>query len=289
MGNNIRQRNPNPQKPKLWHWLIEKVIMPFLLALIPGYFLLLSTGVIDNPFTPLPTPTPIYPSDTPTLMDLDDSPTPTPTITATYTFTSTSTHTPTPTSKSLATIFEDTFIDNQNFWFVNSDTYIGAGKYSFEVGCPANYLTYYCGTYVNVPFDFPKDFQMEIDIEVPESSNDANIALGFQIRRNDKNHYYINYFITDMYYVFHSAYNTNDLEIIPKTSTTLINTGSNVVNRFGIEVRDTKFTPIINGNRLTEGEDGNMPDAGQTYLVIYILRGSWATIKFDNLIVKEVK
>lgn len=56
MGNNIRQRNPNPQKSKSWQWWIEKVIVPILLAMIPGYFLLLSTGAIDNPFKSQPTP-----------------------------------------------------------------------------------------------------------------------------------------------------------------------------------------------------------------------------------------
>lgn len=202
----------------------------------------------------------------------------------------TSTFTPTSTPPSSTTIFEDTFIDNRNSWFVTSDTpFIGAGKYNFGVGCPANYDSYFCGTYVNVPFEFPRNFHIEVDLKVLKPSADAQIALGFQIRRNDNNHYYINYFITDMSYVFRSAYNTKDLEIIQKTSTTLINTDPDAINRLGIEIHDTRFTPIINGNRLPEGEDGNLTNAGQTFLVIYISRGSSATVQFDNLIVQEVK
>lgn len=299
--NKKQQSNPqvpnpqvsNPPQAKNWQWWVEKVIVPILLAMIPGYFLLLSTGVIkispNSDATPTATATIfINGSDTPTLADISTSPTPTQTITTTNILTPT--YTPTLTSLSSTILFEDTFIDDRNNWFTTSGyPYIGAGKYNFSVGCPASYDSYYCGTYVNVPFEFPKDFQMEVDLKILKPSDGAQIALGFQVRRTDKNHYYINYFTTDMYYVFRSTYKAKDLEIIPKTSTTLINTEPEAVNRFGIEVRDTKFTPIINGNRLTEGEDGNIPDAGQTYLVIYISRGHSASIQFDNLVVQEVK
>ncbi len=214
----------------------------------------------------------------------------TPTQAIVPTNTPTPTYTPTPTSLSSATLFEDTFIDNRNNWFVTSDyPYIGAGKYNFSVGCPASYDSYFCGTYVNIPFEFPKNFLIEIDLKVLNLSTDAQFALGFQVRRNDKNLYYINYFITGGYYSLRSAYNTKDLEIIPKTLTSLMNAEPDSVNRLGIEVQDTKFTPIINGNRLSEGEDGNLPNTGQTYLVIYISRGHSASIEFDNLIVQEVK
>ncbi len=283
----------NPQQAKNWQWWVEKVIVPILLAMIPGYFLLLSTGVIDNPFkrqaTPTVTPTMlINGSDMPDLADISTSPISTQTITPTNIVTPT--YTPTSTSLSSTILFEDAFIDDRNNWFTTSGyPYIGAGKYNFSVGCPASYDSFFCGTYVNIPFEFPKDFHIEVDLKILQPSDDAQIALGFQVRRNDKNLYYINYFITDGYYSLRSAYNTKDMEIIPKTSTSLMNAASDSVNRLGIEVRGTKFTPIINGNRLSEGEDGNLPDSGQTFLVIYISRGSSATVQFDNLIVQEVK
>lgn len=39
-------------KPKPWQWWVEKVVMPILLALISGYFLLIAGGIIDGPFGP---------------------------------------------------------------------------------------------------------------------------------------------------------------------------------------------------------------------------------------------
>lgn len=40
----------NPQQTKPWQWWIEKFIVPVLIAVISGYFLLLSSGAIKNPF-----------------------------------------------------------------------------------------------------------------------------------------------------------------------------------------------------------------------------------------------
>lgn len=41
---------PNSHQVKTWQWWIEKVFVPILLALLSGFFLLLSSGIIENPF-----------------------------------------------------------------------------------------------------------------------------------------------------------------------------------------------------------------------------------------------
>lgn len=195
-----------------------------------------------------------------------------------------------PTPPTATIIFEDTFVDNLKNWVISSSyPYIGAGKYNFLVECPANYSADFCGTHVKVPFVFPANFHMEIDLTVLESSTNAKVGLGFQVRKNKDNLYYINYFITDLYYLLRSAYNTKDIPIIPKTSTDLIENELGSTNRFGIEVQDSKFTPIINGYRLSQGEDWNLKNAGDSYLVIYISRGHSAMLQFDNIVVQEVK
>jgi len=187
-------------------------------------------------------------------------------------------------------IFEDSFIDNSNNWYIdNSTSYIAAGKYTIDVSCPNNYDSFYCGTYIKIPFTFPKDFRMEMDVTVLESSSDANIAIGFQVRRRNYDQYYINYFITDSYYSLKLVYNNRYLEIIPKTSTNLISKELSSINRFGIEVQNSIFTPIINGEILPQGEDGNLINAGDSYIEIFITRGNSAMLQFDNLAVQEVK
>jgi len=204
----------------------------------------------------------------------------------------TSTWTPIPSFTPLVTttIFEDTFIDNRNNWDIGSGfPNIAAGKYKYKSDCPSSYSEFFCGTYIRVPFTFPKNFHMGIDFTILDSSPDAKIALGFQVRRRNSNLYYINYFITDMFYVMKAAYHKSDLEIIPKTSTSLMSADLESTNRFGIELQDAIFTPVINDNRLPQAEDGNMQNAGDTYLVVFVSRGYSATIQFDNLVVQEVK
>jgi len=49
-------RNKNNENSPI-QWWMEKVVVPILLAVIPGYFLLISTGVLENPFKPKPAPT----------------------------------------------------------------------------------------------------------------------------------------------------------------------------------------------------------------------------------------
>jgi hypothetical protein len=46
------------KSPKTWQWWIEKVAMPLLLAMIPAFVLLVTTGVIEIPTTSTQTPTP---------------------------------------------------------------------------------------------------------------------------------------------------------------------------------------------------------------------------------------
>lgn len=50
-----KKKQSNPQVPaspqaKTWQWWIKEVVVPILLAIIPGYFLLLAGGAIENPF-----------------------------------------------------------------------------------------------------------------------------------------------------------------------------------------------------------------------------------------------
>ena len=194
------------------------------------------------------------------------------------------------TAPAPSTIFEDTFIDNRNNWYIDtSASLIAGGKYKIAVSCPTDYVSFYCGTYIKIPFALPKDFHMEMDITVLESSSDANIAIGFQVRRRNLDQYYINYFITDSDYSLRLAYNKRYLEIIPKTSTDLILRELSSINRLGIEVQNSTFTPIINGKILPQGEDGNLVNAGDSYIEIFISRGNSAMLQFDNLVIQEVK
>lgn len=41
---------PTSQQAKPWQWWIEKVVVPIVLALISGYFLLIASDIIKNPF-----------------------------------------------------------------------------------------------------------------------------------------------------------------------------------------------------------------------------------------------
>ena len=187
-------------------------------------------------------------------------------------------------------LFEDTFIDNRNNWYVASIyPNIAGGKYTHKVTCPADYGSYYCGTYLEIPFTPPKNFREEIDITILESSVNANIAVGFQLRRNNQDHYYILYFITDRFYQLSIVYNRSELKLIPNVSSDLIENGLGITNRFGVELEDTFITPIINGQEMLQVEDGNLPNTGKTYLILFISRGHSATLELDNFIVREVK
>src|SRR6266542_3505192 len=96
------------------------------------------------------------------------------------------------TSPAPSNLFEDTFIDNRNNWYIDtSASFIAGGKYKIEVSCPTDYVSFYCGTYIKIPFAFPRDFHIEMDVTVLESSSDANIAIGFQVRRRNFDQYYI--------------------------------------------------------------------------------------------------
>jgi hypothetical protein len=175
-------------------------------------------------------------------------------------------------------------------WYIDtSASLIAAGKYTFEVNCPTENDSFYCGTYLKIPFVFPRDFRMEMDVTVLQSSSDANIVIGFQVRRRNLDQYYVSYFITDSSYSLRLAYNKRFLEIIPKTSTDLISKELSSINRLGIEVRNSTFTPNINGKILPQGEDGNLINAGDSYIEIFISRGYSARLEFDNLVVREVK
>lgn len=217
----------------------------------------------------------------------------TPTITATYLPHSTEISTPTPslTPFTANTLYEDTFIDNQNNWYVESVfPNITGGKYTHKLSCPSNYGTFYCEAYViKIPYTFPKNFRMEIDTTILQSSINAHIAIGFQIRRNDDaNYYYINYFIPQGFYQFKILNKGIGFSIIPNIPSPLIKDELHSTNRFGIEIKDFMFTPIINDQKLDQVEDGNLTNAGDSYLTMIIARGESAILQLDNLIVQEV-
>lgn len=187
-------------------------------------------------------------------------------------------------------LFEDTFVDNHNDWYVASVySNVVGGKYTHKVTCPTDYGSYYCGTYLEIPFALPKNFQLEIDVTILESSANADVAIGFQLRRKDQDHYYIIYFITQGFYQLSIAHNGSQFKLIPNVFTDLIERESESSNRLGIVLEDTLLTPIINGEDMTQAEDGNLPNAGKTYLMLFISRGHAATLVLDNIIVREVK
>ena len=109
------------------------------------------------------------------------------------------------------------------------------------------------------------------------------------MRRNNNNYYYINYFITDSSYQLSIAHKENTLRIIPLTSTDLIEKGLGTTNRFGIEIINSLFTPVINGQKMAKAENDNIPNAGGSYSIIFVSRGDSAKIQFDNLSVQEVE
>lgn len=242
--------------PLIEHWLEQPPIVPTLIQ----------------------SPTPIIATDAGTIVPTDSIPSPT------------TTWTPIPslTAPAATTIFEDTFIDNRNQWAVeSSSSYIVAGKYTINVDCPASYDSFYCGTYIRIPFAFPKNFRMEIDTAILESSSEADIALGFQARRNGSNHYYIMYFIQQGFYQLNVTHDGNRFSLIPETSTDLIVNELGATNRIGIEINEILFTPILNGQKMAQVEDGTLTNPGESYILIFVSRGHSAKIQLGNLTIQE--
>jgi len=193
--------------------------------------------------------------------------------------------TPLPIGK---TLFRDEFIDNKNKWYVKGDeAKIIAGKYTHQSSCPPDYASNYCGFYLDVPYSSPKNFRVEIDVAVLESSADADVAIGFQLRRSGRDHYYLNYFITQGFYYLGIASRGNTNLIIREKPTDLLHPEIGVVNRFGIRMHNLTFTPIINGQAAEIGEDGTLNNPGKFLLVMLISRGGSATMEFDNILIQE--
>ncbi len=187
-------------------------------------------------------------------------------------------------------LFEETFTNNRNGWFVDSEnSSITAGTYKHTVSCPLETTESYCELYLEVPYTFPKNFRIDMDATVIETSTGSDIALGFQVRRKTKDHYYVKYFMTQGLYQLNIVFKGKTFRIIPDTPTTIIDKNLGAKNKLGIKVQDFLFTPIINDQELGGAEDGNLPNAGKTYLIISVSRGHSAIIEFDNLIVWEVR
>ncbi len=199
--------------------------------------------------------------------------------------------TATPTFRAAFVMFEDTFNDNRNKWLIEPGKLsIADGKFIYTLSCPRSYGYPTCGKYPPIPsFTFPRNFRMEIDATVVDLSPGGQVSIGFQMRRNEDDFYYVNYFIDNGFYELKGTYRHNDLVIISHTATDLMKKDPGATNRIGIELKNTVITPILNGQRLSEGEDDYLPDAGDSYLTIFISKGDSATIEFDNLTVEEVK
>jgi hypothetical protein len=188
------------------------------------------------------------------------------------------------------TLFRDEFADNKSKWYVKGDeAKIIAGKYTHKVNCPSDNESNYCGFYFDMPYSPPRNFRMEIDVAIVESSAGADVAIGFQLRRIGRDHYYLNYFVSQGYYNLGVVYRGSANLIIPETSTDAINRSIGAVNRLGIGLHDFSLTPIINGQAIGNGEDGTLTNPGKSFLVILISRGSSATIDFDNILIQEAE
>jgi hypothetical protein len=185
-------------------------------------------------------------------------------------------------------LFRDEFIDNKNKWYVKGDeAKIIAGKYTHKISCPSDYASNYCGVYVDVPYSPPKNFRIEIDVAILETSTDADVAIGFQLRRSGRDHYYLNYFITQGFYYLGIASRGSTNLIIREKSTDVINRDIGAINRLGIRMHDFMITPIINGQAMESGEDGTLNNPGKLLLVMLISRGSSVTMEFDNILIQE--
>ncbi len=187
-------------------------------------------------------------------------------------------------------IFEDIFSNNNNKWDLNNkDSLISSGKYVKKVSCTSADNSLYCGQYIYIPSPALENFQIEVDAKITDAPSYVDVAIGFQLRRNGRNHYYINYFINQGFYNLDLAYDGDILNVIDKTYTSKLDQSSTSVNRVGVRAEDTTFSPIINGEIFPSGQDGNLPSDGDLYLVIFIAEGQSAMIEFDNLAIYEVK
>ena len=60
-------------------------------------------------------------------------------------------------------------------------------------------------------------------------------------------------------------------------------------NKLGVEMKGRLLTPLVNWQEIPSTNNGNIPEAGDSYLVILVTRGSSAELQLDNLAVQEVK
>jgi hypothetical protein len=197
-----------------------------------------------------------------------------------------------PTPPLGSTLFEDTFIDNRNKWYTDHSYQIVGGKYKMSVSCPNSSdpsAPPGCGTYLRMPYTFPKNFRLEIDTTVVDSSAGASVVIGLQVRRNEDDFYRVHYFTTDGYYQMDAIFQQNTHRLIPIVPLDLISREIGQTNKVGIELKDFVLTPLINEQELASVEDGNLPNAGDSYLVIVVSRKHLATVEFDNLVIKSIE
>lgn len=210
--------------------------------------------------------------------------------TATVAPSPTSTPPPSPTAAEVATSFEEPFDDNRNQWREEPNLLtVAEGKYVHQIDCPDTHVSPQCGTFIRMPFTFPRSFRMEIDATLVDASAGAGLLVAFQVRRSDVHYYFISYSITDGSYQMSYISQNGMTGIVPETPTGLIQTPLGVTNRLGIEARGFLFTPLINGQAADPVQEATIREAGDSYLVILVERGGSAELHFDNLVVMEVK
>lgn len=225
---------------------------------------------------------------------LKPTPTASPTLTsAPPTDMATGTAVPLPTSTTnpvnMREVFREDFASDINRWTQNSRSRIAGGVYTHTFECPRTYKADYCGLYIPIPHQLPRNFFIALDATITELSTDGKAGIGFHLRRNGDNYYLANYYATEGSYQLDLALEReNPYPLIPNTTSPRIKQDAGATNWFGMYVNGSSFTPEINGQKMDPAEDGNIQTAGDTQLVIYFSRGSSATVQIDNLTVQEI-
>ena len=185
--------------------------------------------------------------------------------------------------------FEETFTDNHNNWYTNEPLVtIADGMYTLVLDCPTSSATPQCGNFIQIPFVFPTNFQIEMETTLTKASDGAGVMVGIQARRNDDGYYYLNYLITRGSYEMSRVTQTGAVSIVPEMQTDLIAPAVGETNIFGVRVDGAEFTPFVNGEAIPPIRDGNIRTAGDGFLVILVERGHTAQVQLDNLVVKRI-
>lgn len=195
---------------------------------------------------------------------------------------------PSPASFEGSTLFEEPFTDNHNNWYTDETlAAVMDGKYLHILDCPDASPASQCGNFVKIPFTFPNNFRLQVEATLTESSDGGSVMFGIQVRKSDEGYYYINYLPANSSYEMSRITQTGEFSILPATQTDFINTAMGDTNILGVEAHGAEFTLLVNSQKLPSIQDGNIPTAGDSYLVVLVDRGHSAEVQFDNLVVEK--